>query len=357
MTRYLARMELYPVEWFVMNDIDKEKQELAKRLRDELLKQKAEELGVECDDLMQRIHDGKVSYVKKSVVFEQLEKQRQLIAPKKVIRSLRDGQHSIVAKIRTEIQTCRQLLNDLEKNTAIASAKIGDYKTGLIKLENRTNSLANQLTDIENKVERLKTQASVSAKAEAVIAEIQSAKERNDPAAVQTLLGANRDCLKEYETFRKSLKPQIEFARKYRVSLQKEYWLILEFHYKIQSLTLIQRKKKFPETNAEIAATAMKEERSTDFAMLNKRLEQLNDHYRQIASHCPPTHIAQAEAMKTWDSIIPAMMSIVKQVDEISATLQSSLKKIRKPSTKEPVAADKKRMAYADRRKHDLDQD
>jgi hypothetical protein len=335
-----------------MNKVEKEKIQLAKRFRDELVKQRAEELGVETQDLMTRVSDGKHSLVKKSSVYIQLEKQRQLVAPKKVLRALRDGQDSIVHLIQDEIQLCRKLLNDLEKIGAIESSNISDYKAGLVKLENRTNSFTNQLVAYETKIERTKKQETVFGEAESVLAEVYKARQQNDMQKVQALMLQHRDLLKKYETQRKLLNPHIEGARKVRYDMQKEYWLIMESRYKIHSLSILQMKKNLVDLSQSIILPNVKQEFQSDIAMLQKRQEQLNDTYRNIVSHCPPSHIEQTEAIKIWDTILPNMKTVLQHLSDIDQLFQDLITKYKNlPLNSDSDTGDApKRMVYAERK-------
>lgn len=323
-----------------------EKEKLAQRLREEMTRKKAEELGVDPSDIMLRVNDGKSSWVKKSEVYVQLDRQRKLVAPPKVMRSLRDGKNSLVSRIHHQVNECRLIINDLSKQKNPVNFNLSEYKTASAKLENRTNSIENQLMEVESRIDRTKAREPIFAQAESVFSKVQDAKGKNDIARADQLLAENKDILGKYEFLRKGLNPYLEEARKYRLELQREYWHILQIRYKLQT-SIIQQSK----TSLAAMITAIQKEGGSQ-AVLVKTSELVKEddlimrQYNDLASHTPPSHIPSADASSIWDYILPEMEPLIEQQAELQrqfAALTSG--------QREPGDSSTSRMAFVQKRR------
>ncbi len=334
-------------------ELDQEKKnQLAQKLRNELARQKADELGVEITDLMERIADGKSSFVKKSEVYLQLDKQRQLISPPKKIRSLRDGQNSLALRILGEIRLTRERLGEISDAPPEGIPPLGDYPTMIQKLENRVNHRVQQLGEVENKIERIKTQDPVFDQAEAILRELREAREKRNPALTAQLATTHHSLLKQYETARKSLHPHLDEARQCRVALQKEYAQILKIRFRLQTILLTLVKRQAAERVTAQAGRPGAKEVIRVLALLQKRGEPLRRRYAELSVHCPAGHLPLPEASKAWDAVLPHFKTLVDRqaaLLEKGRTLLSLPPDSPAPPQDTPPGQTVKRMAYTTR--------
>lgn len=326
-----------------------EKNKLSQMLRQEMARKKADELGVDVSDIMQRVHDGKSSWVKKSDVYAQLDKQRKLVAPQKVIRSLRGGRDSLVSRIQREIALSRDWSTKLARDNRFGDKELPELKTAIAKLENRTNSLATQLADVESRIDRVKAQDPVFAEAESVLAQVQSVREKEDAGQAEQLLARHKDLLSKYEFLRKSLLPHLEEARKYRLELQKEYWQIMQIRFKLQAMSIQQIKQRLAGIASHLQKAGNQPEFLQSAAALLQEDEHQNKLYRNLASHTPPSHIPPDEASQMWDCILPEMETTV----DAQADLQKKFIAILEGQAgkAEPADASLRRMVFTQQKK------
>lgn len=212
-------------------------------LQREIAEQKAHELGVDPSDLMQRVYDGRTSWAKKTDIYVQLDKQRKMVAPKKVMRALRDGHHSIVSRIKKEIEKCRIIFQNATDQNQSASLKLSEINTSVEKVKNQSKNLEKQLNDVESKIERIKEREPVFEKAEAILTQIRDARDQENHIVVNRLLLENKEVLAQYEILRKNLHPHLEKARKCRQELQRVYWQIMKNRFQLQTISIQQIKK------------------------------------------------------------------------------------------------------------------
>ncbi len=300
-----------------------EKQELNKKLREELSRQQADKLGVDASDMMQRITDGKSAWVKKSEIYVQLDKQRKLVAPQKAIRALRGGENSLVSRIKKEVGICQEQITDLSQSGGAQSKGYSDYKILIPKLENRTRNIASRLAEVESRIERVKAADPVFKQAEIVLGEIHQAKEKQDAVKTQQLLIQHQDLLVRYESQRKGLAPYLEEASKFRTELQKEYWQIMQIRFKLQTISIQLAKKRLAENVTSINNEQQKSEILHQAAAFHKQEEDLKAQYMNLSSHCPTTQVSIQDASRIWDCIIPEMVSIIKQQTDLLHNFES----------------------------------
>lgn len=322
-----------------------EKDKLLQKLREESARKKAEELGVDPSDIMLRVHDGKSSWVRKSEVYVQLDRQRKLVAPPKIMRSIRDGKNSLVARIHREVNQCRQLMSDLAKQKVPASINISEFKTSTAKLENRANSIENQLTDVEARIDRAKARDPIFAMAEAVFADVRSAQDQNDQERADRLLAENKDTLGKYEFLRKSLNPYLEEARKYRLELQKEYWQIMQSRFKLQAVSIQLVKSDLAPLLAHLQQDGSQSS-LIKASELIKEDEQCQKKYLDLSSHTPPSHIPPQDACSVWDCILPEMESLLDQQVDLQNQFSDLM-----TGQKVPADSSKSRMAFVQKRR------
>ncbi|NPU95877.1 MAG: hypothetical protein HPY51_01505 [Candidatus Omnitrophica bacterium] len=329
-------------------ELDQEQKNiLAQQLRYERARRKAEELGVEITDLMERVVDGKSFFVKKSEVYQQLGKQRQLLASKKIMRSLRDGQNSLAARIRAEIQLARGLLKKLTAAPPEALPPLDEFPTALQKLENRVNFHVRQLQSLEDKIERIKSQNPVFAQAETVLQELYQARQQRDTSRIAQLSAEHGPLLQKYEAARKTLKFHIDDARQCRLRLQIEYGRILKIRFRLLTITadlLLRQRPNAPGG----ASTSPGPELPASLALIQKQGDYLRHRFGELSTHCPAGHLPILEASKTWDQVLRIMGALVDRqaalVEQCKA-LRSSVKNPSSTSNRPP-----RRMAFADQR-------
>ncbi len=300
-----------------------EKQELNKKLRGELSRQQAEQLGVDSSDMMQRVTDGKSAWVKKSDTYIQLDKQRRLVAPQKTIRSLRGGENSLVSRIKKEVEGCRERITYFPQFAGKQLKEINDYKTSITKLENRTQNVSSTLAEVESRIERAKADDPVFQQAEAVLGQVRLAREKQDSEKTEKLLTYNKDLLVNYDLKRKSLSIYFDEAHKYRTELQKEYSQIMQIRFKLQIISIQQIKKSLAENVATIHSEVKKSEILHQAAAFHKQEEDLKAQFMNLSSHFPTSQVSIQDASRLWDCIIPEMVSIKKQQIDLLHSFES----------------------------------
>ncbi len=328
-----------------MNLNQDEKNKLSQLIKEEMARTKADELGVDTTDMMQRVFDGRSSWVKKSTVYIQLDKQRKLVAPQKVMRSLRGGQDSLLSRIHVEIANCRGLINEIAKQSS-SDREFAEIKSSVHKLENRANSLSSQLADVETKIDRMKSRDPIFSQAEAVLTQVRVEREKDGDA--DKLLLENKELLSQYEFLRKSLLPYLEEARKCRLELQKEYWLIMQNHYKLSNISIQQIKQSL----AHLIPQWQKKEGQSDQLLkasdLLRNDEEISRTYRDLYSHTPPSHLPQQDASKIWDCILPEMENLIHQDDALRHEFSDLLGQ---NTEKEQSLTPRQRMAFVQQKK------
>ncbi len=330
----------------VLNQDDKHR--LSKQFTDDYIREKAKEMGVDPSELTVRTVNGRNKLVKKSDVFSQLTKQRKLVAPKKIIRSIRGGQNSMVAQINKEIEKCRTLFDALNRLNVLDRKEQSDFNTSLSKLENRTISIEKSLTDIEIKIDETKKNDVVFDDAESVLAEMQNAKEQGDQDCLMELQTTHAGLLKEYNEHRKALLPSIHSARKYRLDLQREFWSVQQIHFRLGMIDINRIKK-----NITLVVQAVDGGQSqsilSDFKILHGHHGQLMAGQTKLALNYPPTHVELNEATKTLDAMLPEMIKIIDLTIDITNGLNALIDRLNELDP-ELLKRATQRMAYAEKK-------
>lgn len=299
-----------------------EKQELAKKLRKELVQQKASELGVSVDDLMLRVTDGRMNFVHKAKVYSDLEKQRQLAGPPKMIRALR-GEDSLINRIGQELTLLLKLIEGPLVEEFLSALERSDYRTNLGKIKNRKDSLAKSLTEVEDRIERAKTEDKVFKEGEAVLLSLSKAKEANDASKIAEITNTHKDLIIAYTARRKGLDPYFTTARELRLELQREYWRILSLRWKLDSSFVVYARK-FLKTCLDQNESGL--DKSELEVLLTEILQEwtiLNKNQIELAGRCPPRHIDIQLASGAFDAIIPDMKILADDQSELIKQLSN----------------------------------
>ena len=116
------------------NELGIDKATLRREVSRAVAEEKAREMGVDADDLVQTVVDGRTIWVKRDRVAVSLEKRAKLRSKVKVQRALRGGDESIVGDIDSRIQACENLIEDLSKSMGKTPIRIKDVPgdTGFI---------------------------------------------------------------------------------------------------------------------------------------------------------------------------------------------------------------------------------
>jgi hypothetical protein len=327
-----------------------EKQKLAKKFREELAKQKADEMGVNVDDLMMRVSNGKLDFVHKSKVYVELEKQRQLSNPKEIIRSLR-GENSLVSRIRKEVELCSQTVMSTPFSTTLPPLELADYRTSINKLLNRCDNLHHLLQEAEDKIEHTKKNNPVFKQGEAVLVELHKAKQANELEKMTQLGHAQKDLLEQYATLRKGLEPHMAACRRYRLDLQREYWRILFTRWKMESTYIVSLRKQLKEAHDQMPDKTDQENLAASCKELVTQLDQLTKIQAELAERCPPKNIEELLATGTFDAILPDMKSCVDQITRIEMELAALLaQSLNDKEDDKGQSSNVKRMAYVSKK-------
>ncbi|MGC9326509.1 MAG: hypothetical protein ACP5I1_02640 [Candidatus Hinthialibacter sp.] len=324
----------------------KEKDQLRKILRQEVAEQKAHELGVNPSDLMQRIIDGKASWAKKTDIYIQLDKQRKMIAPKKVMRTLRDGRNSIVSRIRKEIEECRGILQKTGAPNHSTSAKLAEIKTLIEKIGNQSQNLENQVCEIESKIENIKEREPVFKQAEAILTQIRHARDQENQTAIQRLFSENKELLGHYEILQKNLHPHVEKARRRRQELQRVYWQIMKCRFQLQAISIQQIKTHIAGQAAQLNNQEEKKNWMVKITDALKDEKILRQGYQSLSQQTPPTHVSTQDASKIWDQLLPELENIIERQAGMRKKL-SALSLPERPGAVSPTSKDHARMAYS----------
>ncbi|MDX9752855.1 MAG: hypothetical protein RBU29_02785 [bacterium] len=293
-----------------------ERLKLAQQFRQEMAQQKAEEMGLNPNDLMVRVSDGRMSWVQKAKVYGELEKQRQLATPKKVIRSLR-GEDSLVNRIKQEIQVSTQMVNDPLMKEFVSALDLSDYRNSIEKIGVRLGKLAVELQAIEDKIESTKRDDPIFKQGETLLVQLAKAKEAQDQQQLADLATTYKDLLVEYTTKRKNLEPLMLQARSHRLELQREYWRILQIHWKIETAQIAYYRKLIKSQYDQTADMKHKADIKQASQSLATALDELAQKQRELASRCPPRHIELPLATGALDAINPDMKLLTDNLADI----------------------------------------
>ncbi|MDP8246118.1 MAG: hypothetical protein P9L94_18690 [Candidatus Hinthialibacter antarcticus] len=278
--------------------------ELAGQFQKEMTRQKAQELGVSPDTLTTRVKNGKRIWIQKAQLHAELEKQRQ-VGSKQIIRSIRGGNNSLYSCIIFEAKRVMKLVNEEESLNALDRR---DYVVAVEKIHSSAVTWAEEISSYEDQIDQAKKNDPVFGQGERVMHEMLSAQKDGNPERVIELKNAYSDLLKKYERRRKSILPYIESARTCRLSLQKEYWKILQTGWKVREESIQQIFKQF--NNA--AREAQTQELKMDFKSAREISQSLND----IASGLRNRNPGSASDSAAWDPVLNELKALVdRQMD------------------------------------------
>jgi HPt (histidine-containing phosphotransfer) domain-containing protein len=281
---------------------------LAGEFQKELTRQKARELGVSADSLTTKVQDGKNVWIEKTQLYSELEKQRQ-IASKKVIRSIRGGENSLHNCILLEVKRVMALLNEEESLNAIDRH---DYSVSVNKIHSSADTWAKQISGFEDQIEQAKKSDPVFEQGERVMQEMLKAQKAGEQSRIVELKSAYSDLLKKYDRRRKSISPYIDSARISRLSLQKEYWKILQTGWKIRNDVILGVIKTFDALPREVRTTEL----SNDFNSVRELFNSLNEIGDSLKARAPGSTGDPIALSEAWNPILNEFKSIVdRQVD------------------------------------------
>jgi len=328
-----------------MNIPNPEKNNLLNKFNEELLKEKAKEMGVSPDEILVKVVNGKQVFLKKAEVYAQLEKQRSFTKPKQIPRALR-GPDSLINKINEEVQTCLSLNAKLSGQSILNAMEAQDYRSSVKKLNDLTLDLARQLSEAENAIEQTKAADSVFKEAESVLIQMKQAHHQDDIDAVKDLQSNHAPLLKQYENRRKKLTPYLDAARQLRLEIQRVYWRLLVVRWKLLNHGVKDQLKRLVEASESMRP---KEARSM-FTLGNKDArdiaEQLNNEQISLSNQSPDKSTEIKKASDQYDRLTPGLIDLLETQHSLWQDLAAiELKEVTETQDGKSV----KRMAYAAR--------
>ncbi len=328
-----------------------DKQKLAKEFRDMLAEKKAQELGVSKDEMIASYANGQLSFIKKQEAYEKLEKQRNMAGDKKVVRSLRDGEDSLLSRLGEEINRVINLVNELSRKQILVAMERVDIMGALNKSQKRSLDLKENLENIERHIERTKEGDSIFLDAEEVLKQIQQAKNNQDYDTMNQLMSEHRELIRKYETRRKSLEPQLQTARHSRVDLQREYWRVYNLRWKLQDKHIQSLMQTMDEivNNTNFQTTCPKA-----FHLLQdiqSTCSELQQKERQLGAKVPEKKDETSDqAMERWNQLLDTTGQLIEQQQKQRKLLVEMVEKY-SPMLKKDEDGHR-RMAYAERQKN-----
>lgn len=285
--------------------MDNKNKQLANEFLKELTKQKARELGVSADSITTRVQNGKKVWIQKAQLYSELEKQRK-ISSKQVIRSVRGGKNSLHSCILIEAKRVMTLVDEEETLNVLERR---DYSISVQKIVSGADAWAEQITEFEEQIERAKKNDPVFEQGEQVMQEMLKAHKEGEPGRASELKRAYSDLLKKYERRRKSIQPYIDSARTCRLSLQKEFWKILQTGWKVRNDSIQNVLKTFDEQ----PENAKSNELSSDIQSAREIYHSLNDICDALKARSPSSSGDPVALSEAWNPILSEYKSVVER--------------------------------------------
>ncbi|MEW6236796.1 MAG: hypothetical protein AB1656_15540 [Candidatus Omnitrophota bacterium] len=305
-----------------------EKNKLLKNFRQSLAESKAAEMGVSPDELIARYANGKIGWIKRQEAYEQLERQRELSGPKKIVRSLRDGEDSLIGKIFVEINQTIELVNRLAKDNILNSLERVDHLASTSKIQQRSTTLKDELTNVESQIDRTKSGDPLFEQAENVLKVMREAQEKGDNEKLAQLRGIHGETLRKYEIRRKSLEPYLESARHGRADMQRELWRIYQLRWKLQHTHIASLQKTMTRLAAQESAKSAEKSIAQDYAGFLKQYHGLGEKQNLLSQKTPASQDDLAKSMKLWDKILPIMKDYLDHQQFFQEVFQEITEKI-----------------------------
>jgi len=310
-----------------MTILGEEQDKLVQRFLKQLCEEKAAEMGVKPEDLMLKVVDGKYYWVKKAEILHQIEKQRQLVSPKQVVRSLRGGDQSLVGQIQKEVQTCRSLTDDMVNAKMMTVMERNDQLHSLTQIQRRVESITNQLMSFEDSIERAKARDPIYMEAETVLAQMSLAKKNGQEELVAQIQRTNRELLAKYENRRKTLGQHIESARQCRFNLQREQWRVFQLRWKLHGQSLKYLQKVLGGIGQSLPEGSIRREFDDEFPLLQQRLEELDGRHIALGNQTPPAQSDPNAGTQLWDKILPTLSIMIEERAYLQEALSSMIAK------------------------------
>lgn len=288
--------------------------------------------GSNQEDMRQRIVDGKYQWVKQAQILKEEERKKRITAVSKPVRALRDGENSLVAliyKTLTNYTVCADQYNRLEY---INDLERMDCTNAYRKILSRTETYANELREVENKIELTKSQNPVIMDAEKLLLLISQLKQRGEESTVQQLQKQNAALLINYQNQRKSLAPLIDHARQLRADLQREYWRAMQAYWNLYESAIQKDFKTLTETSNTIEISANRNELKAEINEAKLQYDELVERENQLSLYLPSTMQQNNEGCQSWDEILPVMSSMLNEIEFMTEVLHSIM------ATIEPTA-------------------
>ncbi len=307
-------------------DISDEKRiQLAKKFRDELVRKEASTRGVSADDLMRRVVDGQATFVKKAEYFKEQKKQQELSGQTKVIRTLRDGEDSLVSRIEKEILLTRELAEELTALKIITGLERVDHLNSIAQLQSRNNSQKINIIEIEAQIERVKARDPIFAEAEKALSAAHYAKSIGEDEKAEQIIAKNRDVLAKYHHRRRSLNTLIQAAQHGRFDMQREYWRILNYKWRLLELASLNGHKQLQEICADLQPGSDLDQFKKNFADYFTRYKAAHERHKNISNRIPPQNSDPAVGTKIWDEVLSSTVISVDTAINLIKQLESMI--------------------------------
>lgn len=212
------------------NELGIDKATLRREVSRAVAEEKAREMGVDADDLVQTVVDGRTIWVKRDRVAVSLEKRAKLRSKVKVQRALRGGDESIVGDIDSRIQACENLIEDLSKRDALDAMERHDIRRIVSTIVKRVDTQVRELSEVEDRIEARKAKDPVIQDLERVTKAIKQAKESGDEETVRKLAIQQSEGLQNLQSWRRSIQPDLDTAMRCRIALQLDQRRVYRLH-------------------------------------------------------------------------------------------------------------------------------
>ncbi len=334
---------------FVRSLSPEDRRKLTSALKNETAKNKAGEMGASSQDLSQRVIDGKYQWVKKAELLKEEEKRKQLTKNKRPVRALRDGENSLVHLIQKTLTRLEKKAEELERLACINTMEKLDYFNSTKTIQTRTNTLVDDLQEIENQIEDTKRQNPLFAEAEKLLLLLSQLKKKGDMDQFYQLQKQYASVLLNYQQQRKSLTPLIESARHQREGLQREYWRGLQGVWSLLEKELQKNLAALAEKVNAIASGNLKSDIQDEMREAYRQIDYLFERKETLGNCIPSTMNAETEEQKSWDDILPSMTAFLDELEFMIEVLKSIDSKI-EPLKESKSTIPSQRMAFADKK-------
>lgn len=312
----------------IRNISPEDRRKLTQAFQEQSAKTQAEQMGTNQNNLHQRVVDGKYQWVQQAKTLQEDERKKRILATSRPARALRDGENSLVSLIQKSLDKFYDLAEQFKQSKNIQQMDYIDCMNTAKKIFERTETYANQLSEVENKIELSKAQNPVFQEAEKLLLLMSQLKKQHNNKKLNQLQKQNAPLLISYQNQRKSLTPLIENARQLRTDLQREYWRIMQSNWNLYKSVFVKNLNACQDKIESIPNGEVKTSNQQEIKEVKMQFDSLTDREDTLRLSLPTTIGASGDNTLSWDEIIPDMSSILVEMEFMNTVLPPILQNL-----------------------------